>query len=144
MKKKRATKPKNIEITFEVMPLRKTMTMPDLGFDLEVAVCKQFYKQGIEDLINDVGGVGFNPCATISIVRSDGATDGHGYAGDFKLEEIEEPDLFCQQPNYEVKSAVNDSDFRQLVMEEVNELETPPEWTEDNYEHELMKEDAND
>ena len=131
------SKEKTIEITFEVKPFRKTMTMPDLGFDHEVAVCKQFYKQGIEDLINDVGGVSFNPCATISIVRSDGAKDAHGYAGDSKLEEIEEPDLGYP---HEVKSAVNDSDFRQLVMEEVNELETPPEWTEDNYEHELIRE----
>ena len=112
---------KTIEITFEVKPLRKTMTMPDLGFDHEVAVCKQFYKQGIEDLINDVGDYGFNPCATIKIVRSDGSKDSHGYAGDFKLEEIEEPDLFCQQPNHE----------------------TPPEWTEDNYEHELIREEPN-
>ena len=114
---------KTIEITFEVKPLRKTMTMPDLDvdFELEVAICKQFYKQGIEDLINDVGDYGFNPCATIRIVRSDGAKDSHSYAGDFTLEEIEEPDLFCEQPNRST-------------------LETPPEWTEDNYEHELLKE----
>ena len=111
-------------ITLQVKPIRKTMRIPELhDFDYEVAVCKQFYKQAIEDLIGEVDDRFGNPLVTINILRSDGSCNSPSYEGDFTLEEIEEPDLFCEQPNHE----------------------TPPEWTEDNYEHELLKEaGAND
>jgi len=120
MEKKRAVKPENMEIVFEVKPMTIRKTMPAVStLYKEEAVVKQFYEQCLQSLLSEPDSFVGNPTVSISILR-DGKPNG-GYAFDVDFEIVDHLDEESQKLS--------------------DDLGTPPEWTEDNYEHELIREE---
>ena len=79
----------NIEITFEVKPFKKTITMPALRCpEDEEVICKELYEQGMQSLLGQDNLIYANPVVTVSVARNGQPYRGHAFEGNYKLEEI--------------------------------------------------------
>lgn len=78
----------NIEITFEVKPFKKTITMPALRCpEDEEVICKELYEQGMQSLLGQDNLVYANSVVTISVTRNGQPQGGYAFEGNYKLKE---------------------------------------------------------
>ena len=78
----------NIEITFEVKPFKKTITMPALRCpEDEEVICKELYEQGMQSLLGQDNLFYANSVVTVSVARNGQPHGGYAFEGNYKLKE---------------------------------------------------------